>query len=74
VYSGSFNNFTVEVSARFLENTVSSSTLCSGKMNLIFFKKYTGCPRTHGSNLEYVFLDGNEGKKCIKKYSGCNSF
>jgi hypothetical protein len=32
------------------------------------------CSRTCGSNLEYVFLDGNEGKKCLEKYSGCNSF
>jgi hypothetical protein len=37
-------------------------------------KKYTGCPRTGGSNLECVFLDGNEGKKRLEKYSGCNSF
>jgi hypothetical protein len=34
----------------------------------------TGCPRTRGSNLNCIFLDGNEGKKRLEKYSGCNSF
>jgi hypothetical protein len=32
------------------------------------------CPRTRGSNLECVILDGKEGKKRLEKYSGCNSF
>jgi hypothetical protein len=32
------------------------------------------CPKTRGSNLECVFLGGNEGKKRLEKYSGCNSF
>jgi hypothetical protein len=27
----------------------------------------TECPRTRGSNLKYVFHDGNKGKKCIEK-------
>jgi hypothetical protein len=35
---------------------------------------YTGCPRTRGSNLNCIFLDGNEGKKRLEKFSGCNSF
>jgi hypothetical protein len=33
------------------------------------FLCHTGCPRTRGSNLECVFLDGNEGKKRLEKYS-----
>jgi hypothetical protein len=33
-----------------------------------------GCPRTRASNLECVFLNGNEGKKRLEKYAGCNSF
>jgi hypothetical protein len=32
------------------------------------------CPRTRGSNLNCIFLDGNEGKKPLETYSGCNSF
>jgi hypothetical protein len=41
---------------------------------LPFCNLYTGCPRTRGSNLNCIFLDGNEGKKRLEKYSGWNSF
>jgi hypothetical protein len=37
-------------------------------------QEYTGCPRTRGSNLNCIFLAGNEGKKRLEKYLGCNSF
>jgi hypothetical protein len=29
--------------------------------------RYTECPRTRGSNLNCIFLDGNEGKKRFEK-------
>jgi hypothetical protein len=34
----------------------------------------SGTPGIQGSNLECVFLDGNEGNKRLEKYPGCNRF